>query len=120
MLQLEFHHPCFVRCDGRAFDANGIFLDGFCCVEGDLVVGLVSVWQAEIVVFKVDVEVGLDEFVFDVFPDDACHLIPVELDDGVLDFDLVGRRHLSSLGGAVDRFWGETAGIGAVWGLQSG
>lgn len=35
----------------------------------------------------------MDELVLDVLPDDAGHLVAVELDDGVLDLDLGSGRH---------------------------
>jgi hypothetical protein len=43
----------------------------------------------------------VDEAVLDLLPDDARHLIAVELDDGVLDLDLLdaGRRHPALLYG---------------------
>ena len=63
----------------------------------DLVVGLVAVGQAQVVVLEVDVQVGVDELVLDVLPDDAGHLIAVQLDNRVLDLDLVECSHPSSL-----------------------
>lgn len=55
-----------------------------------MVVGLVVVFEVEIVVFEVDVEVGGDEFVFDVLLDDMGYFVVVEFDDGVFDFDFSG------------------------------
>jgi hypothetical protein len=52
---------CFVGGDGRAFDADAVFLDRVGGVDGDLVVGAVAVLDAEVVVFQVDVEVGQDQ-----------------------------------------------------------
>ena len=63
MLELELLHSGFVGRDGGAFDADAVFLDGFRGVEGDLVVCFVSVGEAEVVVFQVDIEVGVDELV---------------------------------------------------------
>ena len=37
----------------------------------------------QVVVFEVDVEVGVDQLVLDELPDDAGHLVAVHLDDGV-------------------------------------
>ena len=41
-----------------------------------------------VVVLEVDVEVGVNQRVFDLLPNDASHLVAVELDDGALYFDL--------------------------------
>jgi hypothetical protein len=37
---------------------------------------------------KIDVEVGMDQLVFDELPDDPGHLVAIHLDDGIFDFDL--------------------------------
>src|ERR1700743_2411535 len=44
--------------------------------------------DAEVVIFQLDVEIGQDQLLLDEVPDDAGHLVAVELDDGVRDFDL--------------------------------
>ena len=62
--------------------ADAVLLGGVGGVDGDLVVGLVAVLDAEVVVLEVHVEVGVDQLVLDELPDDARHLIAVHLDDG--------------------------------------
>src|SRR5262249_53037813 len=57
-------------------------------VDRDLIVGSVAMLHAEVVVAQLDVEIWMDQFVLDEPPDDPGHLVPVELDDGILDFDL--------------------------------
>ncbi|MEL7173101.1 MAG: hypothetical protein AAFN05_09095, partial [Pseudomonadota bacterium] len=57
-------------------------------VDGDLVIGLVARFDAEVVVLQVDVEIGQDQLLFDESPDNPGHLVPIELDDGVLYLDL--------------------------------
>ncbi len=44
--------------------------------------------DAEVVIAEVDVEPGQDQLLADPLPDDAGHLVAVELDDGVLHLDL--------------------------------
>ena len=88
LLQLELLNARLIGGDGGALDTDGVLLDGLGGINSDLVVGLVAVLEAEVVVLEVDIEVGVDELVLDALPDDASHLIPVELDDGVLDLDL--------------------------------
>ncbi len=92
VLQLELLDARLVGRDGRAFDADAVALDGVRGIEGHLVVGGVAVLDGKIVVFQVDVEVGVDELVADGVPDDPGHLVAVELDDRVGDLDLVHER----------------------------
>ncbi len=49
-----------------------------------LIVGLIAVFDAEIVILQLDVEIGQDQLVLDEAPDDARHLVAVELHDGRL------------------------------------
>ncbi len=63
-------------------------------VHRDLVVGAVPLFDPEVVVLKVDVEVGQDQLLLDDIPDDPGHLVAVKLDDGVLNLDLRHARLL--------------------------
>ncbi len=49
--QPEFFDPCFIGCDGRAFDADAVFLDRLCRVDGDLIVGIIARLNAQIIIF---------------------------------------------------------------------
>ena len=53
LLEVVLLHPRRVRRDGRALDAHAVLDDGIRRVDGDLVVGLVAVLDAEVVVFEV-------------------------------------------------------------------
>lgn len=97
LLQVELLHSCLVWCDGGTLDADRVLLDGLGGVDGDLVLGGITVLQAEIVVLQVNVEVRVDELVLDILPDDAGHFISVELHDGVLDLDFTHGGHLLCL-----------------------
>jgi hypothetical protein len=88
LLQAELLDPRLVRRDRGALDADTVLLDGVRGVDGDLVVGGVPVLDAQVVVVKVDVQVRVDQLVLDELPDDAGHLVAVELDDRPLDLDL--------------------------------
>ena len=50
-------------------------------VDGHLVVGGVAMLDAEVVILELDVEIGQDQLLLDEVPDDAGHLVAVELDD---------------------------------------
>ena len=64
LLELELLDSGFIGGDGGAFDSDLVLLDGLGGIHGDLVVGLVSVLNSQIVVFNVHIEVGGDELVF--------------------------------------------------------
>jgi hypothetical protein len=65
-----------------------VLLDGVRRIDRDLVVGGVAVLDAEVVVVEIDVEVREDQQVLDEFPDDASHLVTIEIYDRTFDFDL--------------------------------
>src|SRR5207244_5511234 len=89
LLELELFDARLVGRDGGALDGNAVLLGGVGGVDGHLVVGGVAVLHAEIVVFQIHVEVGVDQLVLDERPDDARHLITVHLDDGAGNLDLL-------------------------------
>lgn len=77
LLELKLLDARLVGGDGGALDTHRVLLNGLGGIDGDLVVGLVTVLEAEIIVLEVDVEEGEDELVLDVLPDDPGHLIAV-------------------------------------------
>lgn len=89
LLQVEFFHAGFIRRDGRALDADVVFLNGFGRFDGDLVIGLVTVFHAEVVVLDINIEVRSDELLLDECPDDAGHFIAVEFDDWISNFNFL-------------------------------
>ena len=56
-------------------------LDCFGGVDCDLIVGGVAILDAQIIVVKVHVQIGEDQSVFDVLPNDTSHFIAIEFDD---------------------------------------
>lgn len=89
LLELELLNTLLIGGDGRALDTDRVLLDGLGGIESDLVVGLITVLETEIVVLKVNVEVGVDELVLDGLPDDASHLVTIKLDHRVHHLDLL-------------------------------
>ena len=88
LLEAEFLDALLVWRDRGAFDADADLLDGVGRVDGHLVVGGVTVLDAEVEIHQVDVEIGVDQLILDELPDDAGHLVAVELDDWIVHLDL--------------------------------
>ncbi|MND57083.1 hypothetical protein D3C80_482050 [compost metagenome] len=66
-----------------------MLLDRVGGVDRHLVVGGVAVLDREIVIFDVEIEIGQDQLILDQLPDDAGHLVAVEIDDRVGYLDLL-------------------------------
>ena len=86
-LEAKFLNPFFVWGDCRAFHADAIFLDRIGAVDGDLVISLVTLFDAQIVIFQINIQIGVDQLVFNFLPDDARHFIAINLDNGGFDLD---------------------------------
>lgn len=76
-----------IRGNTRAFDADVMLENCVGGFNGDFVIRLVPVDDAEIVLYYVEIYVGEDHLIFDGRPDHARHLVAVEGDDGVADGD---------------------------------
>ena len=111
LLQGKLFDALLVRRDCRAFDADAVFLDRVGRIDGNLVVRLVSMFDTEIEIFEVDVEIGVDQLFLDELPDNAGHLVAVEFDDRVCHLDLRHEYRLVSRAG-------ECAGSGVATGYS--
>ena len=87
-LKAEFLHPSLVRSDGRAFHPDAIQSDGVGRINRHLIIGLIAVFYSQIIIFQIDIEIGKDELFLDETPDNAGHLVPVQLDNRSLDLNL--------------------------------
>jgi hypothetical protein len=96
--QAKFFNAAFIRRDRRAFDANTIFFNRFGEIDGDLVIGLITFFNAEILIFKIDIEIRQDQFVFDELPYDTCHFVTVEFNDWCDNFNFAHFKVLQLFG----------------------
>ena len=87
LLQVEFFYTGFIWCDCCAFHANTVLQNGMCRVNRYLIVRCVTIFDAQVVVLKIDVEIRQDESVLNELPHDASHFVAIEFDDWVYDFD---------------------------------
>ena len=61
LLQIEFLDSSFVRSDSSTFDTNFAGFDGRCSVDGYLVISGITVFDTQVVVLDVEVQMGEDE-----------------------------------------------------------
>ena len=80
---MELFDPRFIGRDGGAFDADAHRLDRFGGVDRHPVVGRIAVLDRKVEVLEVDIQIGMDELVANESPDDAGHLVAVELDNRI-------------------------------------
>ena len=73
-----FHTGCIGR-DGCAFHCYSIFFGRFCSINGDLIIGLISLFQSKIIILRLQINKRKKQFLFDHLPQDSGHLISVHL-----------------------------------------
>ena len=65
-----------------------MLLNGVGCINGDLVVSGVAIFDAEVVVLEIDVKVGKDQIIANVLPNDVSHFVAVKFNNSAIDVDL--------------------------------
>ncbi len=124
-LKAEFLNPRLVRGNRGAFDAYTEFFDRIGRIDGDLIVRLITLLNRQIIILKIDVEIGQDQPFADPLPDDFCHFVAIKLDDGVLNLNFLHDCPVffSHSGGDLQRFSrgvgrrkGPSAASGAICG----
>ena len=58
-------------------------------IDGDLVVGFVALFDGQIIIFQINVEIGQDQLLANPLPDDSGHFVPIYLNNGCFHLDLV-------------------------------
>mmetsp|Transcript_15068 Transcript_15068/g.42827 ORF Transcript_15068/g.42827 Transcript_15068/m.42827 type:complete len:436 (-) Transcript_15068:617-1924(-) len=92
LFQLELLHARLIGCDGRALDADVVLRDGVCRVDRHLIVRGIPRRHRQVKVLGLHVHIREDELALDPIPDDPRHLVPIDVDDGVVNADLLRRR----------------------------
>src|SRR5215213_4630936 len=88
LLEAELLHALLVGRDGCAFHPDAMLFYGMRGFDRDLVLRAVTVLNREVVIEKVDVEIGVDKLLLDQGPDNPRHLIAIQFDERVLNLDL--------------------------------
>ena len=86
-LQAEFFDARFIWCNRCAFHANTKFANGVGGFDGDLVIGLVTMFHAKIIIFQVNVEIRQNQTLAYPLPDDASHFVAIEFNDRIFDLN---------------------------------
>jgi hypothetical protein len=77
-----------IRSDGGTFDSNIVLLNSVGSINRDLIVGLVTIFHAQVEILDIDVQKGQDQLLLDHLPDDPSLLIAVEFNYRIGDLDL--------------------------------
>src|SRR6476661_942154 len=88
LFKVKFLNTCLIGSYSSAFDADLVFFNGLGGINSHLVVGLITVLDTKVVVFNIHVQVRKDQLVFNKFPDDPRHLVPIQLYNRVSYFYL--------------------------------
>jgi hypothetical protein len=87
VLQFEFFNACFVGRNGGALDGHTVLFGRVGRIDRDLIVSLIALFDAEVIIFEVNIKIRQDQLFANPLPDDAGHLIAVHFNDGCFYLD---------------------------------
>ena len=79
LMQVVLGHTLGVRSDGGALHGNTVLLGGVGGIDCHLIAGLVTMNEAEVIVFCLQINKWNDKFILNHFPQDPCHFITIHL-----------------------------------------
>ena len=79
LFEIILIHTCCIRSDCCTLYCDFVFLCCKCGINCYLVICLVSVFQAEIIIFCLEINIWLKKIILDHLPENSCHLISVHL-----------------------------------------
>ncbi len=85
--EVVFCDAVLVWCDGCTFHSDAMSLYRISGIMGDFVIGLITFFQPQVVVFQVHVEKWEEEFFFDHLPHDSGHFVSIDFHDGIFHLD---------------------------------
>ncbi len=88
LFEVELLNTRFIWCNGGTFNSHPILFDGICSINGNLVIGFISVFYPQIVIFDIQFEIGKNQFILDEFPNNSGHFISIEFNHRVVYFYL--------------------------------
>ena len=81
LVEVVLLYTLCVRCDSSALYTYVILFDCVCCILCDLVMCLVSLYEAEIVVLCLEINIGEKKIVLDHLPNNSGHFVAVDFND---------------------------------------
>eukprot|EP00128_Syssomonas_multiformis_P014375 Colp12_sorted_trinity150504_noHs@5349 len=91
LLKLELLNSVLIRSDGGTLDADLVLSNSVGGINGNLIVGGITVGEAKIEVESLHVHIGVDELILNPCPDNSGHLITIKVNNRVLDSNLAHR-----------------------------
>ena len=88
LLEAVFFHALGVGRNGGALDGHAVLQGSVGAVDGHLIIGFIAVFQPEVVIFRFEVDVGLNEQLLDIRPENPGHFIPVHFNEGCFHLNL--------------------------------
>ena len=77
--QVILRHAGCIWCDRSTFHCNTVFLSRISCVNGHLVIRLITVFQSQIIVLCIQINIWLQKILLDQLPEDSCHFVTIHL-----------------------------------------
>ena len=81
LLQAELFNTRLIGSDCRALDAHAMLFDRIGGINRHLVVSRVAILDRQVVVTQINIQVGVDQTVFNELPHDAGHFVAIEFND---------------------------------------
>mmetsp|Transcript_18496 Transcript_18496/g.13296 ORF Transcript_18496/g.13296 Transcript_18496/m.13296 type:complete len:332 (+) Transcript_18496:516-1511(+) len=88
LLKLELFNTTLIRSNSGTFDTNLMLLDGVSGIDGDLIVGLITRGDTQVIVLGLKIKIRIDMSLLDPVPDDTGHLITIDINDGLCNLNL--------------------------------
>ena len=89
LLKIKFFYTCFIRCNGCTFNTYTILFYCIGSINSYLVIGFITIFNTEIIIFNINIQIRKNQFVFNKFPDDACHFIAIQFYNRICYFNFL-------------------------------
>ena len=93
-VQLVFIHTLGIRSNRGTLYCHTIFLGSLSRVDGHLIVGLITIGQAQVIILSLEVDERQYQFILNHLPQDASHLVTVHLHQGSCHLNLFHKLSL--------------------------
>ena len=84
-----FVHAGGIGRDGGALNGYFILFRGICGIDGYLVIGFIPVFQAQVIIFRLQINKWQQQVVFNHLPENPGHFISVHFYDGGSHLNLI-------------------------------